>query len=144
MNELRKQSDGSVVNEAVFRRSHNISFPNPLTDESAIIAGYNLLLEGTKPTASTVYEEVVRDGEEQISGKWYTKYKVVTNNTSDIDTTTATVQRKIRDERLAETDFYALSDVTMSTDMSTYRQALRDMPTASGWPHTHTWPTKPS
>ena len=144
MNELRKQSDGSVVNEAVFRRSHNISFPNPLTDESAIIAGYNLILKGTKPTASTVYEEVVRDGEEQISGKWYTKYKVVTNNTSDIDNTTAVVQRKIRDERLAETDFYALSDVTMSDEMKTYRQALRDLSSASGWPHTHSFPTKPS
>ena len=33
-----------------------------------------------------------------------------------------------RNIRLAETDFYALSDVTMSSDMTTYRQALRDLP----------------
>ena len=30
------------------------------------------------------------------------------------------------------------------TEWATYRQSLRDLPTASGWPHTHTLPTKPS
>ena len=38
---------------------------------------------------------------------------------------------KLRDERtrlLSATDFYALSDVTMSEDMTTYRQNLRDLP----------------
>jgi len=32
-----------------------------------------------------------------------------------------------RNALLAETDFHALSDVTMSTDMITYRQELRDI-----------------
>ena len=32
----------------------------------------------------------------------------------------------------------------MSDDMKTYRQALRDVPTQAGFPHTITWPTKPS
>ena len=36
--------------------------------------------------------------------------------------------RSKRNKLLAETDFYALSDVTMSEDMTTYRQALRDLP----------------
>jgi len=36
--------------------------------------------------------------------------------------------KKIRNQKLQETDFYALSDVTMSDAMSTYRQALRDIP----------------
>ena len=36
--------------------------------------------------------------------------------------------RFIRNLKLKETDFYALSDVTMSDAMSTYRQALRDIP----------------
>ena len=35
--------------------------------------------------------------------------------------------RKDRNIKLAETDFYALSDVTMSEDMTTYRQNLRDI-----------------
>ena len=36
--------------------------------------------------------------------------------------------REQRNIKLTETDFYALSDVTMSSDMTTYRQALRDLP----------------
>ena len=36
--------------------------------------------------------------------------------------------KEIRLQKLQETDFYALSDVTMSDAMSTYRQALRDIP----------------
>tara|TARA_R100000655_G_scaffold37718_1_gene72352 strand:- start:313 stop:600 length:288 start_codon:yes stop_codon:yes gene_type:complete len=35
--------------------------------------------------------------------------------------------RQDRNKKLAETDFYALSDVTMSEDMTTYRQNLRDI-----------------
>ena len=35
--------------------------------------------------------------------------------------------RSERNSKLAETDFYALSDVTMSPEMETYRQELRDI-----------------
>ena len=57
--------------------------------------------------------------------------------------------RRQRDIKLAETDFYALSDVTMSGAMSTYRQALRDITTQTpaldgdGSLTGITWPTKP-
>ena len=36
--------------------------------------------------------------------------------------------RQERDSRLANTDYYALSDVTLADNMKTYRQALRDIP----------------
>ena len=36
--------------------------------------------------------------------------------------------REKRNNLLAATDFYALQDVTMSEDMETYRQALRNLP----------------
>ena len=36
--------------------------------------------------------------------------------------------REERNRRLAETDYLALSDATLSEDMRTYRQALRDLP----------------
>ena len=35
--------------------------------------------------------------------------------------------RQRRNNLLKDTDFYALSDVTMSADMTTYRQDLRDL-----------------
>ena len=63
--------------------------------------------------------------------------------------------RRQRDLKLVETDYYSLSDVTMSDDMKTYRQSLRDItktakPTLTndgsqyGVLGNVTWPTKPS
>jgi len=54
--------------------------------------------------------------------------------------------RAKRTRLLAQTDFYALSDVTMSEDMTTYRQALRDLPSGLSTVddvNNVTWPTKP-
>jgi len=144
MFEVRKQSDGSVITIQAFKDANkSVSFPNPLTDESASLFGYNLVLESVKPTPANVYEEVYRDGCEEKDGKWYQKWILVSGDINKIDTAKAKDERAIRDGLLSATDFYALSDVTMSSDMTTYRQALRDLPSASGWPHTHTWPTKP-
>jgi len=54
--------------------------------------------------------------------------------------------RQNRNMKLSETDFYALSDVTMSEDMTTYRQNLRDLTnglTTVEQVEAVTWPTKP-
>jgi len=50
--------------------------------------------------------------------------------------------RRERNRKLAETDYLALSDNTLSSDMETYRQELRDVPTQSD-PDNITWPDKP-
>jgi len=52
--------------------------------------------------------------------------------------------RTIRDSLLVATDWTANSDVTMSDEMRTYRQALRDVPAQAGFPDDVTWPVKPS
>tara|TARA_B110000902_G_scaffold239412_1_gene288055 strand:- start:350 stop:628 length:279 start_codon:yes stop_codon:yes gene_type:complete len=51
--------------------------------------------------------------------------------------------RDKRDNLLATTDWTASSDVIMPTAMTTYRQALREVPTQGGFPSEVTWPTKP-
>jgi len=54
--------------------------------------------------------------------------------------------REKRNNLLKETDFYGNSDVTMSDDMTTYRQALRDLPSGKDTVdkcNNATWPTKP-
>ena len=51
--------------------------------------------------------------------------------------------RQRRNVLLDETDFYALSDVTMSDDMETYRQALRDLPASVENSEDVVWPEKP-
>ena len=51
--------------------------------------------------------------------------------------------RKERNELLAATDFYANTDVTMSAEMKTYRQDLRDIPASTADSEDVVWPTKP-
>ena len=54
--------------------------------------------------------------------------------------------RSRRNRLLTETDFYALSDVTLSDAMKKYRQDLRDMPAGKDTVEkcdNATWPTKP-
>tara|TARA_R100001244_G_scaffold26310_1_gene26360 strand:+ start:494 stop:787 length:294 start_codon:yes stop_codon:yes gene_type:complete len=65
--------------------------------------------------AFTAEEETARDIEEQV---W---------RDGAYDRAISKLRTK-RNRLLAETDFYALSDVTMSEEMTTYRQALRDLP----------------
>ena len=78
-------------------------------------------------------EETARDAEEAA---WTAGAK---------DRAMASLRAK-RNQLLAETDFYALSDVTMSADMETYRQNLRDLPDGKDTVEkceNATWPTKP-
>ena len=81
----------------------------------------------------TAEEETARDAEEQA---W-------------ADGAPARALANLRSKRnrlLAETDFYALSDVTLSDDMTTYRQDLRDLPAGKDTVdkcNNATWPTKP-
>ena len=81
----------------------------------------------------TAEEETARDAEEKA---W-------------ADGALARAQARLRRERnqkLAETDIYALSDMTMSDDMKTYRQNLRDLPDGKDTVdkcNNVTWPTKP-
>ena len=81
----------------------------------------------------TAEEEAARDAEEQA----------LENGAFD----RAIAKLRIdRNRKLAETDFYALSDVTMSAEMTTYRQELRDLPsglTTVEEVNNVTFPTKP-
>ncbi len=81
----------------------------------------------------TAEEETARDAEEKA---W-----------SDAAPARALATLRARRNRLlAETDFYALSDVTLSDDMKTYRKDLRDLPAGKDTVdkcNNATWPTKP-
>ena len=48
-----------------------------------------------------------------------------------------------RNRLLAETDYLALSDSTLTDEMRTYRQALRDLPANTADPANPVWPVKP-
>lgn len=53
------------------------------------------------------------------------------------------VLRAKRNRLIAETDYLALSDSTLSAEMATYRQALRDLPANTIDPTNPDWPVKP-
>lgn len=58
----------------------------------------------------------------------------------------ATIMGRVqREGLLGETDWWAVSDRTMTDDQIAYRQALRDIPTHVNWPNLteDDWPTKP-
>jgi hypothetical protein len=48
-----------------------------------------------------------------------------------------------RDSLLAATDWWALSDLTMTSAQTVYRQALRDITTSATSLNDVVWPTKP-
>ena len=52
-------------------------------------------------------------------------------------------KRQERNALLAETDWWAVADRTMTQAEIDYRQALRDVPAQAGFPENVTWPTKP-
>ena len=54
-----------------------------------------------------------------------------------------TAVRRERDRRLSQTDYLALSDGTLTADMTAYREALRDVPEDNADVESITWPTKP-
>ena len=92
--------------------------------------------------------------ESDDTSKWGVTWKQVSDKMTAIDAAAPMVElRKQRDAKLVETDWTALSDVTMADNMKTYRQQLRDLPAASGGKDATlkdgvlenvTWPQKPA
>ena len=108
-------------------------------------------------------------GEDIIANYWMINYTAVdmfadTTETDDegVETTTtkaeheaayqatldakaAETNRSKRDDLIAATDYFALTDVTMDASMTTYRQALRDITDHANWPNLDEadWPIKP-
>ena len=87
------------------------------------------------------------------TSKWGVTWKQVSDKMTAIDADAPMKElRRQRDAKLVETDWTALSDVTMADNMKTYRQQLRDLPAASGGKDATlkdgvlenvTWPQKP-
>ena len=97
-------------------------------------------LSYTTPTQKlSIVDAYVQDGK---------AYNVRVENTTAEEQTALTDQKWIairleRNRRLQITDWRTSSDLTLSDDWKTYRQALRDVPTQTD-PYNITWPTEPS
>ena len=146
--EIRTQ-DGQVMFESEFRqhiKQNGGGTWETTTPEILASLGASVVLEG--PQASpTRYQTTFRDGVQEIDGQWFTKYSV-----AEIDDEAKTAKdaeqaksvRTQRDEKLKATDWTQVSDAPVDkTVWATYRQALRDLPSATGFPWDMTWPTEP-
>tara|TARA_R110000751_G_scaffold61439_1_gene127718 strand:- start:88 stop:543 length:456 start_codon:yes stop_codon:yes gene_type:complete len=87
------------------------------------------------------------DGDAVLVGDVWTQNWIITDlSGDDLSGATDVAERASRSERdalLAATDWTASTDVTMTAEMTTYRQALRDVPAQAGFPSTIAWPTSP-
>jgi hypothetical protein len=169
---IRIRETGEVVTEITFRTMHKKTRPvleSTLTAERLDGLGADPVMESAQASVTPPYEFSFRSGVEQDSnGNWMTVNSVgpvFTEYTDDdgkvqtvdaqttayranVDAKAAESARNTRTAFLDESDWTQMADTALSTEKkaewATYRQALRDLPTASGWPHTHTMPTKPS
>ena len=166
MSEYRERTTGEVKSQGQWRADFaHMSLPRVW--KAATLDAMNLDPVLRSPAATTTaYQISVRDGVEQdANGNWVEKYVArdmfsdytdedgVSHTKSEqetayqatLDANTATANRATRDAKLADTDFYALSDVTMSSEIQSFRQSLRDITTHDNWPNLgdDDWPTAP-
>ena len=165
MGEYRNRTTGVVMTQGQIRAANpNMSLPRVWKAATLDALDLDPVLKSPAAT-TTAYQTSVRDGVVQdANGNWVENYvarDMFADTTEDgvtttkaeheaayqakLDADTAERNRATRDTKLAETDFYALSDVTMSAEMTTYRQALRDITAHANWPNLadDDWPTKP-
>lgn len=124
-----------------------------LTDALTALEVTDWLLKG-EPSNEAEFNSMFH----KITGKDADGNAIESNDSADFGTTWSAVKTKydelvaaepmalLREERnklLAETDWWASSDLTMSSEQTTYRQALRDITTSATSLEDVTWPTKP-
>ena len=83
----------------------------------------------------------------QVSDKYSAEERVAYDEQKEADRLDALPEkhRMMRDLLLADTDWWASSDLTMTAEQTAYRQALRDITTHANWPDLGEadWPVKP-
>ena len=164
MSEYRNRTTGVVKTQGQLRKENpNMSMPRVWNSNVHDALNVDPVLAAPKPTSGIgQYQHVIRNGVVQdANSNWVQAWQIVDMFSDDaelgtkaeqeaayqaqLDNTAAERNRSERDRLIAETDWHALSDITMSAAMTTYRQALRDITTHANWPHLNDddWPTKP-
>ena len=166
MSEYRHKDTGEVKTQGQWRSHYsNASLPRTWKQATMDTLKLEAVLEAPKPTAGQ-YETAARNGVTQdAKGNWVTAWEVraMFADTTDengvvttkaeheaayqagLDEQTAESVRTQRATILAGTDWMALSDVSMSPEMTIYRQSLRDLTDHVNFPHLveADWPIKP-
>jgi len=164
MTEYRDRTTGEIKSQGQLRKENpNMSMPKVGNTNVHDALNVDPLLRSPKPTEGIgAYQTVLRNGVVQdANNNWVEAWEVV-DMFADIeggqtkaeqeaayqqglDDTAAESNRNERNRLIAETDWWASSDLTMTAEQTAYRQALRDITTHANWPHLEEsdWPTKP-
>lgn len=166
MAEYRHRTTGEIKSQGEWRRAHpNTSFPRVWSQATLDFLELDAVLAAPQPTAGA-YETVRKNGAVQdAKGNWVENWEVVsmfseytdedgvTHSVAEqeaayqaqLDAQAAERNRTERNRLIAETDWWALSDVTMTEAQAAYRQALRDISSHVNWPNLGEadWPVKP-
>ena len=145
----RIRESGEVKTQGEIRRLNpSTSFPRVWNQDTCDYIGIDPVLNAPKPDVTNL-QQVLADGVEQDAlSNWVDKWRVADKfseytdedevvhtkaeqETAFLQGLEDTAFESLRTERnrlLAATDWTASSDVTMTAEMTTYRQALRDLP----------------
>ena len=158
MAQYLEQSTGNIMSQAEIRNRHkkNVSF-STIVDTYAEL-GYAKITPVAQPIPSSPLKDFIEAAPVVVEGVltagWVEVDKFATDvygtkaeheaaYVTKLEADKAAAERTKRDSLLAATDWQALSDMTMTAEMTTYRQALRDVPAQADFPQTITWPTAP-
>ena len=103
----------------------------------AALASNGDILEVASPPSTSDSQTLDWGAGSVVSGKWQ-RWTLRAKTDAEL----LVEVREKRNGLLADTDYFALSDVTMSSAMTTYRQDLRDLPATVDLTNI-VYPTKP-
>ena len=149
--EIRIRSTGAVLSDDGFRKyvqdTYQASFAE-ITPEILTQFGADAVLDGPAPVLAR-YQTAYRDGVQEINGEWVTKWTIQDlvgpEEKKQIDDWQAAAVRIERDRLLTISDWTQMPDNNLATkaNWATYRQALRDLPSQSGFPWDVHMPEQP-
>ena len=123
--EIRNRETAAVITDTQLRNDNpGTSFPKVITEDVLDGFGYDPVLNGAAASVTAPYQRSIRDGVEQINGKWFTKFitgPVFANSDeeaayrAEVDNEVATRLRSERDRKLAACDWTVLADSPLTT-----------------------------
>jgi len=124
---------------AALKSAHpSTSFPKRIPDAGFPEFGVYPVSEEDAPSYEQRTQKIEREAPSLSGSAWLIGWSVVNKTQDEIeqyDQRAASKNRFKRNELLAATDYFALTDVTMDAAMTNYRQQLRDITNHANWPH---------
>lgn len=131
------------------RDNPNTSFPKRISNETLADWGVYPVQVLDQPSYDRKTQNLERNDNPTLSdGSWQLGWFASSKSSEEVtqyNNDMSDHNKAIRNQKLDETDWWAVSDRTMTSEQITYRQALRDITTHANWPHLNDddWPTKP-